>query len=68
MIEKLPASFVTMTLREAATALRIHERTARDLVRDGKLKGRLVGRRWRFTPDDLAAFFKAQPGEWSPKK
>jgi excisionase family DNA binding protein len=48
------------TIEEAADLLRIHPDTARDLARQGKLQGSKIGRRWRFTEQDLQDFLERQ--------
>jgi excisionase family DNA binding protein len=50
-----------MTSREAAEYLRIHLKTLRDLVRDGKLQQvRLGWRTVRFRREDLDAFVESR--------
>jgi excisionase family DNA binding protein len=46
-----------LTLKEAATVLRLHPRTVREYVRRGELEGRVIGGRWKFRRKDLDAFF-----------
>ena len=53
-----------LTLREAATVLRLNPRTLREYVRSGELQGRLIGGRWRFRRADLDAFFENAPRSW----
>ena len=45
----VPGSDRFLTLREAAEVLRLHPRTVREYIRRGEIKGRLIGRRWRFS-------------------
>ena len=44
------------TANDAAQYLRLTEQTVRDLAVSGGLRGVQIGRRWRFTPDDLEQF------------
>jgi excisionase family DNA binding protein len=53
-----------LTLREAAEVLRLSTRTVREYVNRGEIKGKLIGRRWRFRRADLDAFFENAPSEW----
>jgi excisionase family DNA binding protein len=53
-----------LTLAEAAAVLRLHPRTVRGYVARGELKGRLIGRRWRFRLADLERFFDQAPARW----
>ena len=53
-----------LTLDEAAEILRLHPRTVRDYVSRGELRGRLIGRRWRFRQKDLDAFFDSARSQW----
>lgn len=53
-----------LTLREAAEALRLSTRTVREYVKQGEIKGKLIGKRWRFRCADLDAFFESAPSEW----
>ena len=63
-----PAEDVTggafLTLDEAAEVLRLHRRTVREYVRRGELRGRVIGRRWRFRRRDLEAFFDSARSQW----
>jgi len=53
-----------LTLREAAEVLRLHPRTVREYVKRGEIKGRIIGKQWRFRRADLDAFFENAPSEW----
>jgi excisionase family DNA binding protein len=53
-----------LTLREAAEVLRLSTRTVRNYVKRGEIRGKLIGRRWRFKRADLDAFFENAPSEW----
>jgi excisionase family DNA binding protein len=59
-----PAGERLLTLAEAAQVLRLHPRTVREYVGRGELRGRLIGRRWRFRRRDLDAFFDAGRSQW----
>jgi len=53
-----------LTLQEAAEVLRLNARTVREYIKCGEIKGRVIGRRWRFRRADLDAFFENAPSEW----
>jgi excisionase family DNA binding protein len=53
-----------LTLCEAAEVLRLSERTVREYVQRGEIKGRIIGKRWRFRRADLDAFFENAPRNW----
>jgi excisionase family DNA binding protein len=53
-----------LTLREAAEVLRLSPRTVREYVQRGEIKGRIIGKRWRFRRADLDAFFENAPRNW----
>jgi excisionase family DNA binding protein len=53
-----------LTLHEAAEVLRLSTRTLREYLKRGEIKGKLVGKRWRFRRVDLDAFFENAPSEW----
>jgi excisionase family DNA binding protein len=53
-----------LTLREAAEVLRLSTRTVREYVKRGEIRGRIIGKRWRFRRADLDAFFENAPSEW----
>ena len=46
-----------LTLCEAAEVLRLSDRTVREYVKNGEIKGKIIGKRWRFRRADLDAFF-----------
>jgi excisionase family DNA binding protein len=50
-------------LTEAAEALRLSTRTVREYVKRGEIRGKLIGKRWRFRRADLDAFFKKAPSQ-----
>jgi excisionase family DNA binding protein len=47
-----------MTLEETAAFLKVSETTVYQLLRDGQLKARKVGREWRFLKSQLIAYLK----------
>jgi excisionase family DNA binding protein len=53
-----------LTLREAAEVLRLSTRTVREYVKRGEIRGKLIGKRWRFRRADLDAFFDNAPSHW----
>lgn len=53
-----------LTLREAAEVLRLSTRTVREYVKRREIKGKIIGRRWRFRRADLDAFFENAPSDW----
>ena len=66
--EKADAALVIgdrlLTLQEAAEVLRLSTRTVREYVNRGEIKGKIIGKRWRFRRADLDAFFENAPSEW----
>jgi excisionase family DNA binding protein len=44
------------TANDAAHYLRLTEQTVWNLAASGRLRGVRIGRRWRFTPEDLERF------------
>ena len=54
------------TIEEVASLLRIHQETARDLARQGRLPGSKIGKRWRFTEEDIKQFLEQQRPEPHP--
>jgi excisionase family DNA binding protein len=59
-----PTETCFLTLREAAEVLRLSTRTVREYVKRGEIKGKIIGKRWRFRRADLDAFFENAPSEW----
>lgn len=45
-----------LTPAEVAERLKVNEQTIRKWLRDGELAGSLLGRVWRVSSDDVAAF------------
>ena len=54
-----------LTLREAADVLRLSTRTVREDVKQGEIRGKIIGNRWRFRRADLDAFFESAPSQWN---
>jgi excisionase family DNA binding protein len=60
-----------LTPEEVAGKLRIHERTVRRLLADGKLPGQRIGaKKWRISADALKAYMEGgqKPAPASTKK
>ncbi len=53
-----------LTLREAAEVLRLSTRTVREYVKRGEIRGKIIGKQWRFRRADLDAFFENAPSAW----
>ncbi len=53
-----------LTLHEAAEVLRLSPRTVRNYLKRGEIRGKIIGKRWRFRRADLDAFFENAPSEW----
>jgi excisionase family DNA binding protein len=47
-----------LSLEEAAAFLRVSETTVYQLLREGQLRARKVGREWRFLKSNLVAYLK----------
>jgi excisionase family DNA binding protein len=62
--EGRPIGETFLTLREAAEVLRLSTRTVREYLKRGEIKGKIIGKRWRFRRADLDAFFENAPSEW----
>jgi excisionase family DNA binding protein len=60
----IPIGDRLLTLKEAAEVLRLSARTVREYVNRGEIKGKIIGKRWRFRRADLDAFFEAAPAKW----
>jgi excisionase family DNA binding protein len=59
-----PSIAPLLTLSEAAEVLRLSDRTMREYVRRGELRGKIIGKRWRFKRANLDAFYENAPSEW----
>jgi excisionase family DNA binding protein len=53
-----------LTLREAAEVLRLSTRTVREYLKRGEIRGKIIGKRWRFRRADLDAFYENAPSVW----
>jgi excisionase family DNA binding protein len=62
--EPTPIGDRLLTLREAAEVLRLSTKTVRQYVQSGEIKGRIIGKQWRFRRGDLDAFFENAPPGW----
>jgi len=56
-----------LTLKEVASILRIHPRTAYRLVQDGTLTALRVGTQWRVTEDALHEYVSRGWRHWRPE-
>jgi excisionase family DNA binding protein len=63
-VELNPIGERLLTLREAAEVLRLSTRTVREYVKRREIKGKIIGKRWRFRRADLDAFFENAPSQW----
>jgi excisionase family DNA binding protein len=52
-------------LKEGAEVSRLSARTVRDYVKPGEIRGRIIGKQWRFKRADLDAFFENAPSTTS---
>ena len=50
------------TVEDVAQRTGLTDRTIRNYLKDGKLRGKKIGGQWRFTADDIEALFRT-PGE-----
>jgi excisionase family DNA binding protein len=50
-----------LTLAEAAEVLRLSTRTVRKYLKQGDIRGKIIGNRWKFKRADLDAFFESAP-------
>jgi len=60
----LPIEDHLLTLCEAAGVLRLSTRTVREYVKRREIRGKIIGKRWRFRRADLDSFFESAPSEW----
>lgn len=63
-LESPPLGEKLLTLVEAADVLRLSTRTVREYIKRGEIRGKLIGKRWRFRRADLDAFFENAPSQW----
>ncbi len=55
------------TVEDVAQKTGLTDRTIRNYLKDGRLKGKKIGGQWRFTADDIEALF-CTPGEEKDSK
>lgn len=48
------------TVKDIAIMTGLTERTIRNYIKDGKLRGKKIGVQWRFTEDDIKKLFEAE--------
>jgi excisionase family DNA binding protein len=63
-LESPPVGETLLTLAEAAQVLRLSTRTVREYVKRREIRGKIIGKRWRFRRADLDAFFENAPSDW----
>jgi excisionase family DNA binding protein len=63
-IDPAPIGEMLLTLREAASVLRMNPRTLRAYLRRGEIEGRVIGGKWRFRRIDLDRFYEDAPRNW----
>jgi excisionase family DNA binding protein len=63
-LERPPLGETLLTLADAAEVLRLSTRAVREYVKRGEIRGKIIGKRWRFRRADLDAFFESAPSEW----
>jgi excisionase family DNA binding protein len=47
------------TLKETAAYLRVSEKTARKMIKDGNIKASMIGGRWKVTPEEIQRFINS---------
>lgn len=52
-------SLDVFTIKQVAYKFDVTERTVNNWMKEGKLKGKKIGGKWRFTKDELERFVKA---------
>lgn len=63
MPKKISEDLVLYDVEELSKALAIQERTIRALLREGKLKGRKLAKKWYVTQEALQEYFRQpEPG------
>jgi excisionase family DNA binding protein len=62
--EPKPIGERLLTLREAATVLRMSPRTLRAYLRRAEIEGRVIGGKWRLRRIDLDHFYEDAPRSW----
>jgi excisionase family DNA binding protein len=53
-----------LPLREASEVLRLSTRTVRKYLKRREIRGKIIGKRWRFKRADLDAFFENARSDW----
>jgi excisionase family DNA binding protein len=61
LIEPAPIGEKLLTLREAASVLRMNPRTLRAYLRRREIEGRVIGGKWRLRRIDLDRFYEELP-------
>lgn len=54
---KMIGSLALYTVEELSETLEIQERTIREYLREGRLKGRKLARRWYVSEDNIREYF-----------
>jgi len=57
MPKKLSEDLILYDVQELAKTLDIQERTIRQMLRDGRIRGRKLARKWYVTEDALQEYF-----------
>lgn len=57
-VERPPSDAVAFNVRHVARSLSLHPETVRDFLRDGRITGFRIGRRWRVSGEVLAGLLK----------
>ena len=58
LAEGLSTELTSYTVRQAATSLKLHPESVRDLLRQSRIQGFRIGRRWRISWEVLANVMK----------
>ena len=66
-VEPDPIGEKLLTLREAASVLRMNPRTLRAYLRRREIEGRVIGGKYRFRRIDLDRFYEDAPRTWDFK-
>ena len=54
-------------VEDLAETLGLHDRTIRKLLREGRLRGRKLGKRWYVTEESLKAYFSDTEAQYQDK-
>jgi len=57
MPKKLSDNLILYDVEELSRVLDIQERTIREMLKEGKLKGRKLARKWYVTEEELQRYF-----------